>query len=229
VTAVFVTATGTDVGKTFVTVGLARHFRTSGLSVAALKPVVSGFDPAAAAASDPGLLLGALGCPATAGEIDRIAPFRFAAPLSPDLAARREGRTLDFDAVVAFSRRAIGEPTDVVLIEGVGGIMVPLDDRHTVLDWMTALRVPLILTAGSYLGAISHTLTCLDVLQRRELAVAAIVVNESAGSTVALDDTANSIVRFAGSLPVVVLPRLPAATCEIEHPAFARIAGLVSS
>jgi dethiobiotin synthetase len=227
VTAVFVTSTGTDIGKTFVAVGLIRHLRAAGRRIAALKPVVSGFDQAAAPVSDPGLLLGALGRPLTPKEIDRIAPFRFKAPLSPDLAAQREGRALDFDAVIAFCRRAIGDHADVVLIEGIGGIMVPLDARHTVLDWMAALRIPLILTAGSYLGAISHTLTCLEVLDRRALAVAAIVVNESAGSTVALEDTAASIARFAGSLPVVVLPRLPAPGSP--HPAFARIADLVLS
>src|SRR5262249_21918620 len=102
VTAAFVTATGTDVGKTFVTAGLIRHFRTAGRAVEAFKPVVSGFDPATPALSDPGMLLAALGRKVTPEELDRIAPFRFAAPLSPDMAARREGRTLDFDAIVEF-------------------------------------------------------------------------------------------------------------------------------
>ena len=121
-----------------------------------------------------------------------------------------------------FSRRAIDAQRDVLLIEGVGGIMVPLDDRHTVLDWMAALRIPLVLVAGSYLGTISHTLTCLDVLQRRELDVAAVVVSETAGSTVALDETVASIARFAGPLPVVGLPRLPPQSHD--HPAFGQIA-----
>ena len=62
--------------------------------------------------------------------------------------------------------------------------MVPLEDRHTVLDWMTALDVPLLLVTGSYLGTLSHTLTCLDVLERSELAVKALVVNETPGSSV---------------------------------------------
>ena len=60
--------------------------------------------------------------------------------------------------------------------------MVPLDDRHTVLDWMMALNVPLVLVTGTYLGTLSHTLTCLDVLKRRELAIKALVVNETPGS-----------------------------------------------
>ena len=92
--AVFVTGTGTDVGKTFVTAALIRHLRATGRSVDALKPVVSGFDATQIEASDPGVLLAALGRAATPDELDRISPWRFAAPLSPDLAAQAEGRAL---------------------------------------------------------------------------------------------------------------------------------------
>ena len=85
----------------------------------------------------------------------------------------------------------------MLFIEGVGGIMVPLDARHTVLDWMAALDIPLLLVVGSYLGTISHTLTALDVLAQRNLKIAAIVVSESERGTVALDDTVASIARFS--------------------------------
>ena len=84
-TAIFVTGTGTDVGKTFLSAALIRHWRAAGHAVAAYKPVASGFDPATQQASDPGVLLGALGRPIT--DIETISPWRFAAPLSPDMAA----------------------------------------------------------------------------------------------------------------------------------------------
>ena len=222
-TALFVTATGTDIGKTFVTCGLISHLRQQGRAVDAIKPVVTGFD-AAATASDPALLLAALGRPRT--NIPKISPWCFKAPLAPDLAASREGRTLDFAALVDFSRAAMAVAKDVLLIEGIGGIMVPLDTRHTVLDWMTALRLQLILVAGSYLGTISHTLSAVDVLMRRDLTIAAIVVSESIGSSVPLDDTAASIARFAAPIPVYALPRFDAAD-STEHPVFARLAELV--
>src|SRR5262245_26119939 len=221
--AIFITATGTDIGKTFVTCGLAACLRRRGLRVAAIKPVVTGFDPAAVSESDPALLLAALGRPPT--EIERISPWRFAAPLSPDMAAAREGRTVEFPALVDFSRAAAAT-ADVLLIEGIGGIMVPLDARHTVLDWMTALRFPLIVVAGSYLGTISHTLSAVDVLARRDLTIAAIVVSESAGSSVALDDTCTSIARFVAPIPVLALPRLEAA--NPEHPVFAELADVLN-
>jgi dethiobiotin synthetase len=206
VTAVFVTSTGTEIGKTFVTTGLIRHFRDAGRPVSAIKPVVSGFDPETAADSDPGLLLQALGRAVTPDEIARISPWRFDAGVAPDLAAKREGRHLDFGALVAFSERAM-QSSPRLLIEGVGGVMVPLDERHTVIDWISRLRVPVIVVAGSYLGTISHTLTALHVLAQRNLSTIAVVVNESPGSPVPLDETVASISRFADMIDVIPLPR----------------------
>ena len=206
---VFVTGTGTDVGKTFITAALLRHLRDAGKPVDAIKPVVSGFDPANAEDSDPGMLLAALGRSTTSEEIDRISPWRFAAPLSPDLAARAEGRSLDFKALVDFSRHA-ADRRGMTFIEGVGGVMVPLDQTHTVFDWMLALRLPVLLVAGSYLGTISHTLTALHVLAQRNLDIAGVVVSESATPGASLDDTVAAIARFAAPLDVIGVPRLPA-------------------
>ena len=206
-TAIFVTATGTDIGKTFVTAGLIRHFRAAGRAVEAIKPVVSGFDPAALQTSDPGVLLAALGRPVTIEEIDRISPWRFAAPLSPDLAAAREGRAIGFDALLDFSRRP-AKAGSILFIEGVGGIMVPLDDKHTVLDWMTALRIPLLLVVGSYLGTISHTLTALHVLAQRSSTSPRSWSAKAKIGGATLDETVASIARFAQPIDVIGVPRL---------------------
>ena len=220
--AYFVTSTGTDIGKTFVSAGLIRYLRSSNQAVSALKPVVSGYDSSVVETSDPAVLLGALGRPVAADEIASIAPWRFRAPLSPDLAAAREGRSISFDELIAFSRSAVDRNKGILFIEGVGGIMVPLDAKRTVLDWMAALEIPLLLVVGGYLGTISHTLTALDVLAQRKLSVAAIVVSESERNPVELEDTVASIARFSGGVDVIGLPRLPAGITQ--HPAFARIA-----
>lgn len=212
-------------GKTFVAAGVVRALRARGRAVAALKPVASGFDPAAPAGSDPAELLTALGRPPTADGIARITPWRFRAPLSPDMAARAEGRTLDVDALIDFCRKAVAAADGALLIEGVGGVMVPLDDRRTVADWMAALGLPTLLVAGSYLGTISHTLTALDVLRRRGLAVAAIVVSETPGSTVDLDETMGTLANFAGGVRLLALSRLPVGAWT--HPVFERLAGMV--
>jgi dethiobiotin synthetase len=222
VTAIFITGTGTEVGKTFVAASLIRHLRQLGRSVEAIKPVVSGFDPERSATSDPGLLLQALGFPATLPNIERISPWRFRAPISPDAAARREGLRIDVDEVVAFCRSAVEQRQEILLIEGVGGIMVPLDEQRTILDVMMALRLPLILVAGSYLGTISHTLTALDALFRRDMSLLAIIVSETPGATVPLEETVAAIGRFAD--PVIGLPR--AQTGPADRPTTGTLAAL---
>jgi len=203
--AIFITGTGTDVGKTFVASSLVRLFRRMGRDVEAIKPVVSGFDPQAADTSDPGVLLEALGRPVTMSEIERISPWRFREALSPDIAAAMEGRRIDVGQVIAFCQEAAAHRRDVLLIEGAGGIMVPLDGQRTILDVMMALRLPLVLVTGSYLGAISHTLTALDSLFVREMNVLAVIVSETPGSTVPLKETVAAISRFTE--PVIALPR----------------------
>ena len=223
--AVFLTATGTDIGKTFVAAGLIRQLRGTGLPVDALKPVATGFDPAAVGSTDTGLLLSALGRTLQPVECDAVSPWRFVAPLSPDMAAAKEGRLVDFDALVSFCRRAIDESRGTLLIEGIGGVMVPLDDRHTVLDWIAALNIPVVLVTGSYLGALSHTLTALDALRRGNIAVKALVLNETEGATVSMTDTATTLQRFAPAIPLVALPRQPFGAKP--HPAFAALAALL--
>jgi dethiobiotin synthetase len=224
-TALFVTATGTDIGKTFVTAGLIRHIRAAGRAVAAIKPVVSGFDPDDWQGSDPAILLAALGRPLTLEEVDGISPWRFKAPLSPHTAAQRDGRAIAFQDVVAFCRRAMAARRGGLLVEGIGGVMVPLDDRHSVLDLMSMLRIPIILVAGSYVGTLSHTLTALEVVARRNLDIAAVVVSESDGSAASLEDTVTTLQVFAEQIEIVGIPRLPPDT--YEHAAFARLAGLI--
>ncbi len=204
-TAIFITATATDGGNNFVVASLIRLLRQMGHAVDAIKPIVSGYDPAQATASDPGILIAALGLPFSPEAIDRISPWRFRADLPPDLAARREGRSIDVDDVVAFCQSAVEQRRDILLIEGIGGIMVPLDEHRTILDVMMALRLPLILVTGSYRGTISHTLTALDSLFRRDMNVVATIVSETPGSSVPLDDVVATIARFTE--PVIGLPR----------------------
>jgi dethiobiotin synthetase len=225
VSATFITGSGTDVGKTFITAALILEFRRRGKTVHALKPIMSGFDPTQRNESDAGVLLTALGETPTQPAIDRISPLQFSAPLSPDMAARREGRTVDFDALLEFSRAAIADQPDILFIEGVGGVMVPLDAGHTVLDWMSALHIPVLLVGGSYLGAISHALTALDALKKRDLTVKAVLVNETVGSDVDLAETVATIERFAAATPVIGWPRLP--RVDIDHPALQRLADLL--
>lgn len=203
----FITGTGTDIGKTWLACALLRHWRSEGRRPAAFKPVLSGFDPAHPEASDAGALLAALGRDPGPAELDAIAPWRFAAPLSPDMAAAREGRRIDFDELVGFTRRAASADSCHILVEGVGGVMAPLDATHTVRDWIAASGLPCILVAGSYLGSLSHTLTALAALAGVGAGVTAIAVNETPDSTVALDATLETLSRHAAGIPLVAIAR----------------------
>ncbi|WP_421737643.1 dethiobiotin synthase [Caulobacter sp.] len=200
----FVAGTGTDIGKTHVACALLRSALAEGLTVDAFKPVVSGFDPDDAAASDPARLAEALGEP---DALTRISPRRYRAPLAANLAARLEGQTLLLTDLVADCQARLGrENRDLLLIEGAGGVMSPLTDDATNLDLMVALGLPVLLVAGSYLGTVSHVLTALEVIRSRNLTVAAIVMSESLDAP-DLTQTADLLRDFETRAPLVVAPR----------------------
>lgn len=203
----FVTSSGTNIGKTHLCASLAKSAKEKNIELQILKPVISGFEMAQADESDSGIVLKALGKDVTPENLDKISPWRFKAPLSPHMAAAKENKTLALSEVVDFCNNA--KKHDLTLIEGVGGIMAPLNNEHTVLDWMKALNIPTIVVIGSYLGSISHSLTALNVLAQHNIDVAAIVVSESEGSEVDLSDNVATIKQFSpSSAPIVSLPRV---------------------
>ncbi|MEX1147493.1 MAG: dethiobiotin synthase [Sphingomonadales bacterium] len=217
-TPLFITGTGTGVGKTLVTAALTHQVRARGMTVRALKPVLSGFD--IADETDAHVLLAAqdLGT----SQLDTITPWRFAAPLSPDMAAAREGRTVPFEDLVIFCHDAMAEGHDYVLIEGVGGAFVPLDAGHTVADWIAALDIPAVVVTGSYLGTLSHTIATVRAMEAHGLSVAAVVVSESPDAPASLDETMATLTRFLPGTRLLALPGISAGAT----PAWQRAADL---
>jgi dethiobiotin synthetase len=205
VTAIFITATGPEVGETRVTISLMRMFAQMGHMVEAVKPIVCGYDPARPATSPTGTLVAEMRLPFVPKAIGQTSPWRFRAALPPDLAAQREGRIIDIGEVAAFCRSAMERRRDVLLIEGIGGVMAPLDGQRTTLDVMMALHLPVVLVTSTDAGAISHTLTAADSLYRRDLNVVAIIVCESPAGALPLDDMVAALSRFLN--PVIGLPR----------------------
>ena len=204
--AFFVTSSGTGIGKTVVMCALIRELRKAGVAARALKPVVTGFSEDALAESDTARILAALDLPPSPENVAAVSPWRFDAPLSPDMAASREGRTLEVAEIASFCRdRAASE--GVLLIEGIGGAMVPLTADETVLDLMTALGFPAILVVGSYLGTLSHTLTAAAALGNRGIAIAAVIVSESEANPVPLAETTETLGRFLAPVPVLAMKR----------------------
>lgn len=205
----FITSSGTGVGKTHLTTTLCWQLAQAGKKVTALKPVISGFRPEDDS-SDSALILKSLGLSPAPEMMEAISPWRYSAPLAPNMAAEREARPAPaLDALVAFCREHASLENDFLLVEGVGGVMVPLSHEHTVMDWMVALGWPVILVVGSYLGTISHTLTAIEVLRQRGVSLHALVVSESPQSDVPMDDTVKTFERFvAMEIPIIKLPRI---------------------
>lgn len=219
----FVTGTGTGVGKTYIATRLLRHWLEQGVEARAYKPVESGIGGRRPEDTDAGQLLLGGGRPVNIQTIEGISPWRFRAPVSPDIAALREGRELNIQHVAAFCRRQMGGRSSVTLIEGAGGVMSPMDPHHTNLDLIDLLDIPAILVAGNYLGSISHTLTALSSLRQYAIPVAALVVNGAEDGPMGLGEHTTILRGHVGDIPV----------CAISHDAnkgeIALLASLVTS
>jgi dethiobiotin synthetase len=203
--AYFITSTGTDIGKTFTTCALLHGAQNSGRAARAIKPLITGWKDGAA--NDTQALIEAANIGQTVAE---VSPLRFAAPLSPHRAAVMDNASIDTHALEQKCHQEImATPRDaLLLIEGAGGVMVPIAPPYGMLDLMAALRVPAILVVGSYLGTISHTLTALAALQMRLIPVHAVVMCESAGSSVTLNEAEAGLFPLLPHLPLRVVQPL---------------------
>jgi dethiobiotin synthetase len=167
----FVTGTDTGVGKTVLAAALTAALRAQGVDVAAFKPVVTGLDEVRAGAeplADHEMLAAAAGRPA-----DEVAPHLFGPSVSPHLAARLAGTALDPAALIAAARRLRGE---VVIAEGVGGLLVPLTLGYTVRDLAVDLGWPVVVAARPGLGTINHSLLTVEAARAAGLDVRAVVL-----------------------------------------------------
>lgn len=222
----FITSTGTEIGKTLVTAALCWQLRAHNKPVAALKPVISGIEQDAMAGTDTAIIADGLGLPLTADTVDQISPFRFKAPLAPAMAAKLEGRTLDYDAVIRCCRDALAA-NPYTLVEGVGGSFVPMTDDKLVADWMSDMGLPSVLVTGSYLGTISHTIATIDAMRTRGLETKAIVMSESPALPNSthpnLQETGDQVSRWTG-LPVTIIPRLEGETPWRQAPSLLHLA-----
>lgn len=163
----FVTGTDTDSGKTFVTDLLTRGLRRAGFDTVAIKPVSCG-EP-----SDTTALLDA-----AEGELSReeVTPVSYAAPLAPIEAARLEGRVFDPEEVLSVFRRLRATHRSL-LIEGVGGWIVPLKDGYSAADLAKEMGLPVLLVVRNRLGALNHALLTLESIRHHGLTCGGIVIN----------------------------------------------------
>lgn len=171
----FVTGTDTGVGKTWVAAGIAAVLREAGYRVGVYKPVATGINPThlVSPESDVARLWEAAGCPA---EPERVCPQVFAEPFAPPVAAARAGKQVDA-ALLRSGADWWADHCDVVVVEGIGGLLCPLTENETVADLAADLGFPLVVVARLGLGTLNHTLLTIEVAERRGLKIAGVVLN----------------------------------------------------
>lgn len=198
----FVTATDTGVGKTVVAAAICAALRAQGTRVAAHKPVVTGVDePDPAAPMADHALLAA--CTGQAPEA--VTPVAFGPAVSPHLAASLAGTTLDPEALVAAAHSS-ADGAEVLVAEGVGGLLVPLTPAYSVRDHAVALGLPLVVAARPTLGTINHTLLTLAAARDAGLAVRAVVLTPWPAVPSAMEADNAATIGALGEVAVVTLP-----------------------
>lgn len=199
---VFVTGTGTEVGKTVVAAAIARSRVTAGQRVAVFKPAVTGLQ-------EPGETDHELLRRAAANEQsdESIAPYRYGPPASPHLAAELAGERIDPKRLLAGARQAESE-ANYLVCEGVGGLLVPLAPDYLVRDFARDLGLPLVVAAPPGLGTINHTLLTLEAARSAGLEVALVVLTPWPADPDQIESSNRETLEDLGKAPVAALPKL---------------------
>lgn len=219
----FVTGTDTGVGKTVVTAAIAAAMRVDGLNVGVWKPVQSGA-PLGRGLTDAERLLRGSGIDERP---ETVAPFTFTAPLTPLLAARGEGVELTLTAMLEAGGPLVRR-YDGLLVEGAGGVAVPLTEDAFVADWAARLALPVLIVARSGLGTINHTLLTASYLRQSGLSIVGVVLNEGADNAATSGTDDPSVVSNAELIErygrLKVLGRFPRLAHELGPRELAEIA-----
>jgi dethiobiotin synthetase len=202
---VFITGTDTGVGKTFFACKLAALLRESGYRVGVMKPAESGCaEQQGELYPQDAILLKEAS--ASQDPLDKICPYQLREPLAPSMAAQRQGITLEFDKLMDVYDE-ISSGHDITLVEGAGGLMVPLLPSYTYADFARILKLPIIVIAANRLGMINHLLLTLEHARCKGLSVLGYVLNRlESGTSLATETNREALstltaVRCAGELP----------------------------
>jgi dethiobiotin synthetase len=201
---VFVTGTDTGVGKTVVAAAIAAAAVARGISIATYKPVVTGLDePAGEWPRDHDLLASV----ANAGQTpEDVSPYRFGPPVSPHLAAELAGETIDPERLVGAAQ-AQAERADALVVEGVGGLLVPLAREYLVRDLAGELSLPVVIAARPGLGTINHSLLTIEAARAVALRIQAVVLTPWPDEPSDMERSNRETIERFGEVPVIGLPR----------------------
>ncbi len=207
----FITATDTGVGKTFIAGALAWLVRQQGKQPGVFKPIATGcrHDPRLGLVSEDAEFLAH--CAEARETLETITPVRYAGELAPMAAARREHRPIDWSAIDESFKR-IREANDWPIVEGIGGLLVPIDERNSVADLARRFDLPLVIVARPGLGTLNHTLLTVEAARSRGLAIATIVINGYEPNTGTLAEETNPVTlsELTGLRIPLIVPHDPA-------------------
>jgi dethiobiotin synthetase len=172
---VFITGTDTGVGKTLVAAALAIALKEAGLTVGVMKPIETGVPASKTAQSDAVRLRAITDC---TEQLGAVCPFRFPLPVAPLAAAQAEQQVIDPNTIQKIYRR-LTERYDCIVVEGVGGVAVPITSTTDVADLIAQLRLPAVVVGRSGLGGINHARLTIETLHRKNIPVAALVLNQT--------------------------------------------------
>jgi dethiobiotin synthetase len=210
----FITGTDTGVGKSLVTGGIAALLRHRGLKVGVFKPIASGcrHEREGLVSDDTEFLAY---CADADYPLSVITPVTYKTPAAPVTCAAIEGVAVDFEAIAA-AYRYLCEHCDVVLVEGIGGAMVPLTEEDTILDLAVEFDLPVVVVARPNLGTINHSLLTIAAVRNAGLPVAGLVVSGYSAETadVAEETAPGIIIRFGDTKLLSVVPYDPDSNVE---------------
>jgi dethiobiotin synthetase len=200
----FVTGTGTGVGKTIVSAALLAAIRKAGEPVRAYKPIVTGLsEPSGQWPPDHELLAAAAGM-----DPKDVAPLRFGPAVSPHLAAALASERIDTATLI---EHAVASAGDTLIVEGVGGLLVPLTEDFTVRDLAVELALPVLIAAPPGLGTINHTLLTIEAARAVGLSVAAIVLTPWPTTPSEIERSNHETIARLGEVEVAVLKEIASA------------------
>ena len=204
----FITGTDTGVGKTVVAGAIAAYLREQGKSVGVMKPAETGCREKGGelVPADAALLKKISG---TADTLELICPYRFAEPLAPAVAAKRAGMKIDVRRIKK-NFADIASRHDVTIVEGAGGLMVPLSGKYLYLDLAEELGLPLVIVGRAGLGTINHTLLTVMAARSRNIEISAIILNQNYRAGGIAEETNPAAVKeLSGVSRVLTLPYMP--------------------
>ncbi len=202
----FITGTDTGVGKTVATACLLALFRKHGLNVGVMKPIETGVDPecSSSANSDAKFLMEIAQC---SDPLSLVSPVRLKTAASPYQAAKMESRSINIERIIN-SFRQLSDKHDPMLVEGVGGLLVPITPNYLICDLIRDLGLPLLVVSRNALGTLNHTLLTLRAAQQAGIPVRGVILNrcEAGGKDVIEQGHADIITELSG---VPVLGEIP--------------------